>query len=68
MDLKPAEIKLRRKYRVVVNGTQKSSGAGSPGAKKTKHQLSPAELAAHAAQPKKTMVVKANGKKVMISE
>ena len=60
------EIKLRRKYREVSNGSQKSSGAGHSGTKKVKPELPRGLRAAAQAQTKAnqvTLVVTAAGKR-----
>lgn len=60
------EIPLRAKYLSVTHGKQKSPAGGHAASKKNRHSLTQREKDLHAAQPKKVMILKANGKRSMV--
>jgi hypothetical protein len=63
----PVEIKLKKKYRVGGRGRQKSPAGGNNRQARPHRQLTPVEVALHAAQPFKAMHLQANGKIRMIT-
>lgn len=61
------QIPLKKKYRTASKGRYRSGYGGNNNPAKQKHKLSEREIALHLAQPKKIMVLMANGKRRMVT-
>lgn len=61
------EIPLKLKYRRGGKSRQKSPAGGNNAKARPHRQLTPAEVALHAAQPVRVMVLQVNGKVRMVT-
>lgn len=62
----PVEISLKRKYRTGGKSRYKGSYGGNNHPARQKHKLTEREIELHRRQPKKIMILSANGKTRMV--